>query len=539
MTRLGRLWRTVRHLRREQIVGRVRIRLTRPRVDNKPAPERRDPTGAWIAPPERRQSLFGAGDFCFLNERHRLAEIGWDDDSISKLWRYNLHYFDDLNARERESRRQLHEQLIHRWITENPPGVGTGWEPYPTSLRIVNWVKWSLGGASLDKECLDSLATQVRWLTRRLEFHLLGNHLFVNAKALVFAGLFFGGQEANGWLVRGAELLLRELREQILSDGGHFELSPMYHALILEDVLDLINVLNVYGSPGSLGKLREELERCAPQMLYWLRCMCHPDGTYSHFNDCAQGIAPTLTDLEFYSDRLGIRTQQPPSSGVVHLQSSGYVRVRAGAGLVLFDAGPVGPSYLPGHAHADTLSFELSLGSRRVLLNAGTSCYGTGEQRQRERGTAAHNTVEVDRKNSSEVWSGFRVGRRAYPKDLKIDGDYIKCSHDGYAYLPGRPIHRRELCLRENELVVRDEVTTKTRAVAHYHLAPGLSFQSMDESSLRIVEADNCLGVVTVERGRVSIEQGTHAPEFGILVNTEVLTVELVDGKAQIRWTWH
>jgi uncharacterized heparinase superfamily protein len=139
------------------------------------------------------------------------------------LWRYHLHYFDDLNAHSAEEREQWQSQLLCRWVKDNPPGQGTGWEPYPTSLRMVNWMKWALAGHALPVECIESLAAQARWLARRLETHLLGNHLFSNAKAMIFAGIFFQGSEAEAWVSMGLRILEEQLGEQVLSDGGHFE----------------------------------------------------------------------------------------------------------------------------------------------------------------------------------------------------------------------------------------------------------------------------------------------------------------------------
>src|SRR5690606_25718690 len=168
-------------------------------------------------------SMTGPGRFLLLNELHDLGETGWDDPGIERLWRYNLHYFDDLNAEGAPDRAGWHRDLILRWIGDNPPGRGSGWEPYPLSLRMVNWIKWHLAGNELPPAALHSLAVQARWLMRRLEFHLLGNHLFANAKALVFAGCFFRGDEADAWLARGLAILRREVPEQILADGGQFE----------------------------------------------------------------------------------------------------------------------------------------------------------------------------------------------------------------------------------------------------------------------------------------------------------------------------
>jgi uncharacterized heparinase superfamily protein len=163
-------------------------------------------------PARRRQSQTGPEGFRFLNRDGDLSH-GWDDPELSKLWRYNLHYFDDLNAEDAQGRAQWHRTLIGRWVEENPPGEGSGWEPYPVSLRIVNWVKWALAGNGLSPQALHSLAVQARWLTQRLEHHLLGNHLFANAKALVFAGCLFEGAEAEDWLSIGLRILEREVPE--------------------------------------------------------------------------------------------------------------------------------------------------------------------------------------------------------------------------------------------------------------------------------------------------------------------------------------
>ena len=171
-----------------------------------------------------------------LGESGHLDELGWDGSQREKLWRYNQHYFDDLNAKGAADRQEWHSQLLSDWVANNSPGIGSGWEPYPLSLRVVNLVKWATRGVQLHAEVVHSLSVQVRWLSERLEHHLLGNHLFANAKALVMAGVFFEGPEADKWLVKGLGILQREIPEQVLPDGGHFERSTMYHALVLERI---------------------------------------------------------------------------------------------------------------------------------------------------------------------------------------------------------------------------------------------------------------------------------------------------------------
>jgi uncharacterized heparinase superfamily protein len=373
---LGRLWRTLRWLRAEQWMGRLRLHLARPRPDLRPAPPLRPSAGPWAPPPRRAASLIGPTRWALLGEERDLADAGWDDPTVPLLWRYNQHYFDDLHAEGATTRRDWHRGLIHRWCAECKPGVGTAWAPYPTSLRMVNWAKWALASEPMEEAWLHSLAVQARWLTHRLEWHLLGNHLFANAKALLFAGLLFEGTEAARWQRQALTILARELPEQFLPDGAQFERSPMYHTLALEDLLDLLNLLRARAEPGSpAAALAPALRHRCGAMLFWLRCMRHPDGALARFNDCAEGIAPPPDDVERYAAALGVEADSPPAQGITVLQPSGYLRAARGDALALLDLAPVGPDYLPGHAHDDTLSYDLYVHGRELIFNRGNSVY--------------------------------------------------------------------------------------------------------------------------------------------------------------------
>lgn len=538
MPSLGTWWRTIRHLRGEQIVGRFRFRLARPTPDVRPAPPQRRPVAAWAEPACRASSFVAPDRFTFLNETHRLGEVGWDDPAIAKLWRYNLHYFDDLTASDAVDRRTDHAALIGRWIAENPPAQGTGWEPYPTSLRIINWIKWALAGAPLAPAMLDSLAVQARWLAQRLEWHLLGNHLFVNAKALLMAGLLLDGAEAAGWRTTALAILERELPEQILADGGQFERSPMYHALALEDVLDLVNALAAFGATGEREqRLHARLRSTAPAMLRWLRGMVFPDGGVTHFNDSADGIAPPLGEIERYAAALGVVAEGPAAGGTTYFPDSGFVRLAAGPAVAWLDVGPIGPDYLPGHAHADTLSFELALDGGALLVNGGTSCYGIGEQRLIERGTAMHNSVQLGNHDSSEVWSGFRVGRRARPFDVRVEPGHVEAAHDGYRFLPGRPVHRRRWTLSAGGLIVEDRVDPAFAAVARFRLAPGLRTEATGDGWL-VWRGERRVATVEVEGASVEWQASEHAPEFGRAQRVELMCCTMSGGRCVTRWLW-
>src|SRR4051812_31075001 len=106
MAALGMYWQTLRHLRAVQIYGRARLRLKRRQVDLRPAPPVRwtRPT-IWVQPACRKPSMLGPTTLRFLNKTEHVRDRGWDNPAIEKLWRYNLHYFDDLNAADASARR--------------------------------------------------------------------------------------------------------------------------------------------------------------------------------------------------------------------------------------------------------------------------------------------------------------------------------------------------------------------------------------------------------------------------------------------------
>src|SRR6185437_11335791 len=190
----------------------------------------------------------------------------------------------------------------------------------------------------------------------------------------------------------------QQLRIQILPDGGHYERSPMYHLLVLADLLAALWAAGRRELPVSVA-----LADAVRRMQTVARGLVHPDGEIPLFNDSVLGEAPAPARL------IGPSTDRAPAC----LPATGYVALPLDEGVLLADCGPPGPDDLPAHVHADALSFELSMGEQRVLVDGGMFDYEAGPTRQRLRGTASHNTVEVDGQDPSEEWSAFRVGSRA------------------------------------------------------------------------------------------------------------------------------
>jgi uncharacterized heparinase superfamily protein len=539
LTTPARYFHTLRHLRPIQIAARAWRRVHRPRADLRPAPSRREPGAPYQRPLERPPALVAADTFHLLNvERRCAAAADWHPPDVTQLWRYHLHYFDDLNAAHSAARADWHRSLLARWVEENPPGRGDGWDPYPLSRRLVNWVKWTARGNALPAACHASLAVQARWLCNCLEYHLLGNHLLANAKALVYAGLYFEGIEAERWYRRGMDILAQQFPEQVLADGGHFELSVMYHALALEDLLDLINLLHAQQR-----RVPADWDDLSARMRRWLLVMSHPDGDIAFFNDCAFGVAGNVAAIEAYALRLGLGAPPAHDAPLLVLADSGYVCARSEAAQLICDCAEVGPAYLPAHAHADTLSFELSLAGRRVLVNSGVSEYGTGPERIRQRGTAAHNTVVVDGQDSSEVWGGFRVARRAHARLSRATQDAratVEASHDGYVRLTGHNRHTRRWTLGAGSLQLEDRVSGAfTSAEARFHLHPDVTAQVGAGGVVSL--QTHGIPIATLEfqgASAVSAARSSWHPRFGISLGSTVISARFAQSTLASNLSW-
>ncbi|MDD9174888.1 alginate lyase family protein [Aliivibrio sp. S2TY2] len=531
--KLLQVFHTLKYLKFEQFWFRLLYRFKKPNVQLLTIPVLNE-HWRWSGPAIYKQSIFDKNSVEFLSLPGSLdTACSWNDPTKEKLWLYNLHYFDDLNASNFSSREQLHFNYINRWILENPPCIGNGWEPYPLSLRILNWIKWFSKQDGVEQKYLSSMLQQASALSQQLEYHILGNHLFANAKALTFIGCYISDGKAERYLDLGLKLLDREVPEQFLADGAHFELSPMYHEILLWDLLELIDLANTSQHTKLVQRL-SYWKKVATKALFWLKSMVHPDGEISFFNDSAIGIAAKPQQIFDYAQSLGLEIVDNLSNLITN-EHSGYSRISSSIYTLIIDHANVGPDYLPGHAHADTLSFELSVGCERVFVNSGTSLYGVSKERLRQRQTAAHNTVVVDGENSSEVWSGFRVARRAYSKLVKVsqnDNDVcLQAEHNGYQRLKGKVTHSRCFATNNQEIQIKDELIGQVnQACAFFHLHPNIEVERITQQIIKLVTKSN-VKLTIHSTSRIEILDGTYHPEFGVFINNKHLRMDLVDNK--------
>lgn len=516
------LWHTLRFLKPIQFYWRMYLWLLSYLPFSHRLPERISINLLPLVPSIPKRQCLLDGDFCFLNERRSCRlPITWQLDAMSKLWRYHLHYFDYLNQIGADE--SLGLAFINDWIQHNPVAQGDGWEPYPVSLRVVNWIKFLLRHAALDHSHVhESLFLQTRWLAQRPEYHLLGNHLFKNGVALLYAGSYFAGAEAQAWRSQGLKIVMQQLHEQVLPDGGHFERSPLYHLLMLEDVMDCLNIAQAqyWCSQAQLTLLREKIS------LMWraLAVMRHEDDDIALFNDCALQSAPQPSALACYARALGVELTPLAffdQQAMLALPDFGLYKLQNAAGRLLFDVGAIGPDYLPGHAHCDTLSYELSLGGHRCLVNSGTYQYA-GALRNQFRGTRAHNTLMVDDCEQHEIWATFRVARRGQVIETKLvpldNGIQVSAAHTGYRRLAGQPLHRRSISCLASAWLIEDRLEGQGRhnIASFIHLHPDV--RVIKQSAMQVHLDLRGVGFMleVLEGTELLLESGEYAPEFGL-----------------------
>lgn len=446
----GLLFRTIKHLKFTQVFYQVKNRLVKPAYVALVAPEIEVPNGLKTEPIARYSSWDGE-QFTFLNLTHEFA--GWNFTENGMLWAYNQNYFDWINQEGIEQGECCH--WIDKFI-EELPGNRIGLDPYPIALRNINWVKFFCRYPKCATTArLDSLYSQLRLLEKKLEYHLLGNHLLEDAYALYIGGAFFRDDRI---LKKATKLLLSQLKEQVLPDGAHYEQSVMYHCILLDRLLDAINVGERCAVNGA------ELRRFAERMLGHLESIVWSDGEMLMANDAAHGIAPKPAEIFDYAKRLGIKWNAIP------LKECGYRKLQNEHLEAIVDIGEITATYQPGHTHADTFNYELHIDGKPFIVDTGISTYNKTERRQLERSTVAHNAVSVDGMNSSEVWGGFRVGRRSAVSEAKCqmeDGrGFVEASHDGFEKRCWR-----KFSMDDNAFVVEDRYDGK--AVSYIHLAEG------------------------------------------------------------------
>ena len=422
-------------------------------------------------------------EFTFINGLNYKfkGEINWGIDPFNyRLWTFNLNYFDylqefaDAYLVTYEKKYLIKGiELVSLWIEQNIKKYDINiWDSYVVSKRVCNWINFistvkNVTGDNIEmKRINNSIATQGQFILKNIEYYLDCNHVLMNAKALVFSGIYI---ENENLIYKGLNMLHKEYTRQVFEDGSHYERSPSYQVEVLENYLQcyILLIRNCRQIECEKINLKEKCEKLSE----FLFNIMDNNGKIPLLNDSsldypfkAQDIlqcCAILFNKAYYKMKCeqklskycykifgveGIRLYEKlnfkelESKNKLINSDSGYVIIDDVVNKknfrIIFDCGDCGPDYNLGHAHADNLNILFIYNNVNILSDAGTYTYKKCDERNQFRATRYHNTIELDNLSSSQVWSAFRVAKRAKSKLITIDeqNDYILITaiHDGY-----------------------------------------------------------------------------------------------------------
>jgi uncharacterized heparinase superfamily protein len=386
-----------------------------------------------------RASEIYAGRFAFAGKvvisdgRSPFEIVPPSDEWVASLLGFG--WLRHLRAAESGITRANARALVDEWISVQGAWHPDGWQPEILARRVTAWLSQApliLHDAddAFYRRFLRSLVRQVRYLRHTAIEAREGVPRMQALVALSYAALCMSGQARH---MRGAvKQLVAEIEDQILVDGGHISRNP---GALIELLLDFLPLRHAFAARNVAPppQLNNAIDRMMPMMRFFR----HGDGNFAHFN----GMGPTLPDVMAtilaYDDARGA-----PLSNAPH---SGYQRAQAGEMTVLLDAGAPPPINVSQEAHAGCLSFEMSHGLQRIIVNCGLPGTNKETWRQVARATAAHSTVVFNDTSSCRfLESGsFRslLGTPIVsgPTDTQVgreergDAVILRGSHDGYA----------------------------------------------------------------------------------------------------------
>lgn len=380
----------------------------------------------------------------------------WAAPAGGRDWLAELHGFAwvrDLRVAGGEPARAIARALIADWIAYAGRWRRLPWRPDILGARITAWIAGAdFIGQGADREFsaafMRSLTRQARFLLRAGGGGLTGARRLAMLKGQIFASVaLFGGRRLRRVFLR----LERELRAQVLADGGHVERSPAQQLAVLQDLVDIRDILSQANQGIPVG-VQNAIDRMAPM----LRFFRHGDGGLAQFNDSGEGESWLIDMVLTRADAPG-----KPLASAPH---SGFERVTANRTLLISDMGAPPPAGARDHAFAGTLSFEMSLGKERMIVNCGGGPGLSAAWRQGLRATAAHSTLTLADTNSTEIFEapgrGSEIGK--HPGEVtghavQSDGaTWLTGRHDGYLQGFGL-IHERRLWMAAGGEELRGE----------------------------------------------------------------------------------
>lgn len=442
----------------------------------------------------------------------------------------------DLRALGTDAARQQARALVAAWMHTDPrqrDASKISTRPDIMASRLVAWLgHYDFFAASADdgfrQTLMQRLVADARTLSALLPAEEQDGRALTALKGAIAAGVAL--PEHGHLLARALRFLPQELAAQILPDGMHCERSPSMLLACLQDLLEIRSFLQS-GQARVPPPLANAIERALPV----LRAMRHGDGRLALFNGSREE-SPAL--IEAVLTQAGRGGRAPAI-----LTSSGLARLAAKRSVVIADCGVPARDGLDRVAHADTLSFEMSVGRDRMIVNCGAGPVGSRAWRDVARATAAHSTLVIADTSSAELLEGG-LGRRptrvTHQHQEASGAHLLEMAHDGWR-LPFRAIHRRRLFLAASgdELRGSDEIEADEPQpfAIRFHLHPSVTVSLRGDGTAALLTLPNSGGwQLYAEGARLSLEESIYLGAPGLRKSEQVVLTGYQDGPQTVKW---
>lgn len=438
--------------------------------------------------------------------------------------------------------------IVNQWLSmHRHVADGIAWEPEIVAVRLIAWLSHSPvllndADSTFYRRFCRSLALQGRYLERIVKSSTPGEACFRIRIAIAMLTLAVPASAST--VRRAARLLDRELEMQILPDGGHISRNPR---TMLDLLLDLLPLRQTYINLGQdmPSRLISGIDRMYPA----LRFFRHQDGDLALFNGATSTLANELMSVLRYDETSG-----QPFRALPHM---GYQRLSAGQTTVLMDTGRPLSLEMSRTAHAGFLSFELSSGRNRFIVNAGSPRFAASTYRQTARATAAHSTLVVNDTSSARLSASEWLGPLMVDGPDRVDctrteneagEDCIEASHDGYA-APFGLVHQRHIRLAIDgdrlsgvDILTRTDgsrppVSENTLAVLRFHVHPAIDIIEASRDSVILKAPDGEAWTFSVEGAEAVIGEGVFFADASGIRSSEHIEIPFRVGDVpEIRW---
>lgn len=493
------------------------------------------------------------GKLSLLSEIRDLGfPIRWDgwanDNAPSHLWRFQLQYHEFLLSFVADMQLAGKDpwpvvaDVLHGWINDHAPATcrrtSDAWHPYCISRRLAVWT-WLMAASPTrlgeSSDILGSYWVQADYLSRNLELDLGGNHLIENLTALAIAGAVVDCAEAHDWTRIAATYLKKELPRQVLPHGEHFERSPVYHCQILGNLLVIIALTQD-------AQLKQLCILYSSQMLRFVNAILLDDGEVPLFADSVWGESPSIHRIRQLATLVGLEMPLASAAGMHQVGGYAVFRGETPKYTIVVDAGSVGATELPAHAHCDLMNIEACFDGIRWITDTGNFDYEDSSMRRFCRSSSAHTVATVEGANHCDIWSKFRMVDQGEVVQLRSE------SEGPYSWCLGkyqvRFSHGKTTLLRivvvsaSGELIVVDcgPKGFQRPIVGFVQIGPEIEATVADTSnfSADLATGDSCKRLILVGCQAAELVQGWRCPAFGLRQSRSVVkytgTVEAACG---------